>query len=429
MSRIANAVLTFCFILFTLAYTFSISITQGAAIAGVVAWLTYTYATHSWNKIKFILIWPIGLFFLASGVSVVTAVDPALSFSGLKKLLKAIVFFWVMNALTLIRPMDFFADLAQRLKFQKLVDLLEAQSLKNINTINILVDIIVVAGLLSATYGIIQGLTQPLGIWGRIGVHGSLSNIMTYSVILMLVSTLILARILFDPRSSKTFLIGALVLLGGAMTLTLIRQSLLGLFVAAIFLLFTRKKILVLVPILLLGLTLIFGPSTLSDRLKSIINPQQASNSERIMLLKAGWDVFKDYPITGCGFKCLFVVADQYPEHPILQRYKHVHNNVEQIAIDTGAIGLCAWLSIWVVYFVQLIRRSRQIPSDADGRWVVFGSAGAVIAFLVAGMFENSFYDSEIIIVVYFIMALPFTSFNRSDSDPVTTSSSKRKLA
>jgi O-antigen ligase len=416
--RIANALLTFCFILFTLAYAFSISITQAAAYSGVAAWLVQMHLTHSWNKTRFILIWPIGLFFLAGVLSVVTAVDPALSFSGLKKLLQAIVFFWVMNALALTRPMDFLANLSQRLKIPKIRNFIEARtsSLKNVSSLNFLVDIMIAAGTLSAAYGIVQGLTDPQGLWNRLGIHGSLSNLMTYSVILMMIVCLILARILFDPRASKTFLISALVFLGGAMMLTLIRQAWLGLFIAAVFLLFIRKKVLVLAPLVLVGLILWMGPSALTERIKSIVDPQQASNSERIMLLKAGWDVFKDYPLTGCGFKCLLVVADQYPEHPILQTYKHLHNNVVQIAVNTGAIGLCAWLSIWVVYFVQLIRRSRQIPPDANERWVIFGSATAVIAFLVAGMFENNFFDSEIIILMYFIMALPFVDSNSTKS-------------
>ena len=416
--QIANAILTFCFILFTLAYAFSISITQAAAYSGVVAWLVQTHLTHSWNKTKFILIWPTGLFFLASVLAIVTAVDPALSLSGLKKLLKVIIFFWAMNALALTRPMDFLANLSQRFKLNKIRNLIGVQTgtQKDSNPLNFLMSIMITAGVLAAALGIFQGFTQPQGLWYRIGVHGSLSNIMTYSVIIMLIASLVLARILFDSRASKTFLIGALVFLGGAMVLTLIRQSWLGLFVAALFLLYLKKRVLVLAPILLVGLVLIFGPNTLAERLKSIADPQQASNSERIMLLKAGWDVFKDYPLTGCGFKCLFVVADQYPEHPILQTYKHVHNNVEQVAVDTGAIGLCAWLSIWVVYFVQLTRLSRKIQTDTKERWVIFGSAAAVIAFLVAGMFENSFYDSEIIIVVYFIMALPFVDSNSAQS-------------
>ncbi|MCH6579233.1 MAG: O-antigen ligase family protein [Nitrospinae bacterium] len=202
------------------------------------------------------------------------------------------------------------------------------------------------------------------------------------------------------------------------MILTLIRQAWLGLFVAAIFLLFKKKRILVLVPALLVGLIVIFGPQTIAERLKSIVDLKQASNNERIMLWKAGWDVFKDYPLTGCGSKCLDVVTDQYPEHPILRKYKHLHSSIMQIAVETGVIGLCAWLSIWVIYFVQLIRRSKQIPPDANERWVVFGSTAEVIAFLVAGMFENNFYDSEIIILMYFIMALPFVSSNGSQSAP-----------
>ncbi|MCH8208496.1 MAG: hypothetical protein IIA62_05520 [Nitrospinae bacterium] len=84
--------MTFCFILFTLAYAFSISITQAAAYSGVAAWLVQPHLNHSWNKTKFILIWPIGLFFLAGVLSVVTVVDSELSLSGIKKFLKAIVF-------------------------------------------------------------------------------------------------------------------------------------------------------------------------------------------------------------------------------------------------------------------------------------------------------------------------------------------------
>ena len=120
--------------------------------------------------------------------------------------------------------------------------------------------IMITAGILAAAYGIFQGLTQPQGLWYRLGVHGTLSNIMTYSVIIMLIASLVLARILFDPQTSKAFLIGALVFLGGAMVLTLIRQSWLGLFVAALFLLFIKKRVLVLAPILLVGLVLFFWP-------------------------------------------------------------------------------------------------------------------------------------------------------------------------
>jgi hypothetical protein len=36
-------------------------------------------------------------------------------------------------------------------------------------------------------------------------------------------------------------------------------------------------------------------------------------------------------------------------------------------------------------------------------------SAAAVVGFLVAGLFETNFYDAEVSMVLYFIMALPLT--------------------
>jgi O-Antigen ligase len=423
---ITNRLLTFCFILFVLASTFSISITQAAAYSGIAVWLAQTHLTNSWEKTKLTLIWPIGLFMLACVLSTVTAIDPEVSLLGLKKLLKVAVFFWAMNALASLRPNVLFTPLIQRLKFLKPWNYFESRikALKDISLLNILVGILITAGTLSAVYGIFQGLTQPHNTWSRMVVHGSLSNIMTYSVILMLICSLILARILFDSRSSKIFLLGAFVLIGVAMVLTLIRQAWLGLFVAAIFLFFIKKRALILVPIIAVGLALLLGPHTIKKRLKSITDLQQRSNRERIMLWHAGLDVFKDHPVTGCGFNCLYVVADQYPKHPILKKYQHLHNNVLQIGVDTGAIGLCAWIFIWVAYFIQLKRQYQKREPGSPERWVVMGSSASVIAFLVSGMFENNYYDSEIIILLYFIMALPFVKFNKAEPAAASPASS-----
>ena len=41
-------------------------------------------------------------------------------------------------------------------------------------------------------------------------------------------------------------------------------------------------------------------------------------------------------------------------------------------------------------------------------------SAAAIIGFLVAGFFETNFYDSEVSMLMYFIMALPFTVNGKS---------------
>ena len=81
-----------------------------------------------------------------------------------------------------------------------------------------------------------------------------------------------------------------------------------------------------------------------------------------------------------------------------------MHNNFIQLAVDTGLFGLISWVSIWVIYFMTLYQRLISMERDA------VGSAAAVVGFLVAGVFETNLYDSEVSMLLYFIMALPFTA-------------------
>jgi hypothetical protein len=51
----------------------------------------------------------------------------------------------------------------------------------------------------------------------------------------------------------------------------------------------------------------------------------------------------------------------------------------------------------------------RRLPREAAGdRALVLGSLAAVVAFLVAGLFEYSFGDTEVLLVAMALMALPF---------------------
>jgi O-antigen ligase/polysaccharide polymerase Wzy-like membrane protein len=418
--RVVNSVQTACFILFVLSCNFSISIAQAAAYIGVVAWLVQAYLQQTGNTLKFPLAWPFVAFILASGIATLTAVDVGLSLSGFKKLFKIVIFFWVVNSLVTARPWELLGDLAGWLRLSKFKEYLEKGQVaaKGKNPAYLLVGLLIWAGVISAGVGIVQAVIHPEGFWYRYGIHGSLSNLMTYAQILMLVTCMGFSWAILNPHRSRILIWVGLILMGFAILLTLNRQSWLGLILAMTFILFNKKKIYSLIPVIFAILVFILGPQTLKNRIETMTNLKDYSVNERFVMWKAGWDILKDHPWTGCGFKCQFVIADQYPEHPILRKYTHMHNSPIQLAVDTGILGLTAWISIWIGFFLSLTRQLKHIPKTSLEYFIALGSGAAVIAFLVAGMFENNFYDSEIIILMYFIMALPFAAPHPSQSAP-----------
>ena len=50
------------------------------------------------------------------------------------------------------------------------------------------------------------------------------------------------------------------------------------------------------------------------------------------------------------------------------------------------------------------------MEEDLNYKRDAMASAAAITGFLVAGIFETNFYDSEVSMLMYFIMALPFTA-------------------
>ena len=151
-------------------------------------------------------------------------------------------------------------------------------------------------------------------------------------------------------------------------------------------------------------------------RVKDMVSGEDQTFKMRLALWHAGWEIYKDHPVTGCGFRCVDLLHDQYPDPTgYVKKLRGMHNNFIQLAVDTGILGLGTWLGIWFCFFRRLYKMGFSPEAAPQGNWVVFGSAAAVFAFLAGGCFESSLYDSEVVMLLYFIMALPFAgSYNRS---------------
>ena len=378
----------FLFVAFSM---FSISITQIACGLGGFLWLLRTHLTSSWKKQR----WPLGipflLFIVASLVAVTNAYDVSYSYKSLKKLLEILIFFWVLNCV----------------KENSLRDSLSL----------VLITSAMLAGLFGfyqAWVGFDLNYTQLGGVTSVNRVEGTLSTYMTFAGNLMMVGTLALGRLMFC-RPIQRWIWTSIVIIIICLLLTLTRQAWFGFMVGLIFLVFFwRKQLLWLLPILILVVYMI-SPLPVQERIKGMISGQDLTFGMRTALWKGGWEIFKDYPLTGCGFRCVDLLNSQYPDPTgYVKSYRGMHNNFIQLAVDTGVLGLIAWLGIWFYFFRFLHHKTADLERNLSERWVVFGGAAVGLAFLAGGCFESNFYDSEVVMVLYFIMALPFTGSQNS---------------
>jgi O-antigen ligase len=95
----------------------------------------------------------------------------------------------------------------------------------------------------------------------------------------------------------------------------------------------------------------------------------------------------------------------------IKKRTSHVHSTPLQILVERGVLGLTAWLWIWAAFIAKGIGLLRRLPADAArGRALVVGSLAAIVGFLVAGLSEYNFGDSEVVLVAWALMALPWVA-------------------
>jgi hypothetical protein len=84
----------------------------------------------------------------------------------------------------------------------------------------------------------------------------------------------------------------------------------------------------------------------------------------------------------------------------IKKRTGHLHNTPVQILVERGLLGLTAWLWIWGAFYRRVGRLLRRLPvSLGRERALVAGSLAAVTGFLVHGLSEYNFGDSETVMV------------------------------
>lgn len=128
----------------------------------------------------------------------------------------------------------------------------------------------------------------------------------------------------------------------------------------------------------------------------------------RVELWKAGLQMIRDHPWFGVGPEKIAVEFPKIYRGTNLQNIYHGHleNNFLTIAAERGLLCFAAFLWFLLEMYAGLFRLTRL--SDASNRWLPVSALSALTGFLVAGCFQYNFGDSEVLLLLLFIVSVPF---------------------
>jgi len=195
-----------------------------------------------------------------------------------------------------------------------------------------------------------------------------------------------------------------------ALALTLVRGAWLG-FGAGILVALAgvRRRWIAVAAVAVVAAFLVAVPRV-RERAETIGDPADATTRERLAMADAGLRMLREHPLTGVGIGGVKRLYPVYaPPQAVRRHTSHLHNTPLQIAVERGLVGLALWLWIFGAFFVRAGRMLRRGPAiGAADRALVIGALAAVTSFLVGGLFEYNFGDTEVLLVTLAVMALPF---------------------
>jgi O-antigen ligase len=240
---------------------------------------------------------------------------------------------------------------------------------------------------------------------------GFFSHHLTLGGYLMLTFLLALVLLLRAGRSGLPRIIGicAPIVLGLALVFSYARSAWLGavMGILAFGLLKGGKfALLMMLGICVLALLIYVIEPTSWDRVREINLSKDKPESTRIRLWQTSVAMIKKSPIWGVGLGGWGVLFDQYKVEGVYAATCHPHNDYLNVAVNTGLLGLLAYLSIWAAFLYSTVRSLREGTGSRLSRSVQMGAVAAIVAFLFAGLLQCYYTDAEVNMLMMFILGL-----------------------
>jgi O-antigen ligase len=178
----------------------------------------------------------------------------------------------------------------------------------------------------------------------------------------------------------------------------------------AVIMLFMNREVLVAGAIIALLLIIIFFENSFVQRLVSSVSVVEGtSQMERVYMWESGLKMIKNRPILGIGTANVGKIYPKYAQPEITEKNQgHLHNNLIQISVIDGLLGLAAFLWLFTSIFIYTFGGAVRKNGFAGAVSVI--SAAASAAFFINGLFEYNLFSSQVALIYWFILGLAFAA-------------------
>ena len=138
------------------------------------------------------------------------------------------------------------------------------------------------------------------------------------------------------------------------------------------------------------------------------MDPEYYSNAERLQMLRVGWKMIREHPLTGVGPGRVEGLYASYlsPSEPLPAYHGHLHNNAVELAAEFGIPVTAAALLFLAILTRDLLTRYR-LAGDREQLFVCSTSLLALTGFLATGLFDYTYGHSLGLILLAFAVLSP----------------------
>lgn len=285
----------------------------------------------------------------------------------------------------------------------------------------LLIVVLILSASLQSLYGIYQyqaGISTVEHHWTdaelfpelNTRVFGTLDNPNILAQYLELIIPLTLG-LFWSTRDwlRKALLLGAASLMFLCLILTYSRAGWIAFALSIIVFSILRDRRILLVAGIAGLVGMYFLPGSVMERIASIGNLSESSNTYRIFIWKASLKMIRDfwYCGVGLGVQAFAKIYNGFYIREGVYAF-HTHNLYLQILIETGVLGITMFLAC--VYKAFKFGLNAMVRSDNNiDKTVIAGLLAGILALLLHGLTENSFYNFKIIFMFWFSISLIMT--------------------